>query len=193
MSKLFLKNLREKVFLTAPEEEIIQGLLTTKKIRRKQYLLQAGDVCQAVAFVETGALKAYSVDHKGQEHIIRFGLEGCTISDFASFMSGEPSVYNIEALEDTEVIVIPKSAWAEVQMKVPKYEQYVQLQITSAYADMQERITALISLSPEERYNYFITFYPLTAQRVPQHSIASFLGLTPETLSRVRHRIGKIK
>jgi CRP-like cAMP-binding protein len=189
MSKLFFQKLSEKISLTPQEEEIIQGLISSKKFRKKQYLLQAGDVCKSLAFVEQGALRAYSVDEKGQEHIIQFALEGWTISDLYSFMTGEPSIYNIDALEDTEIIVITKSAWEEIQKLVPKYEMYTRLELTAAYSAMQKRITALISLSPEEIYNYFTSLYPNIVQRVPQHMIASYLGLTPETLSRVRKRL----
>ena len=189
MSKLFFKKLNEKISLTPQEEEIIKGLVCFKKIRKKQYLLQAGEACKLLTFVEEGALRAYSVDDKGQEHIIRFALEGQTISDLHSFMNCEPSPYHIEALEDTQIIGITKSAWAEIQKLVPKYEMYIRLELTAAYSAMQQRITTLISFSPEEAYNYFISLYPTIAQRVPQHMIASYLGLTPETLSRVRKRL----
>ncbi|KAA2242725.1 Crp/Fnr family transcriptional regulator [Chitinophaga agrisoli] len=189
MSALFFKKLREKISLTTQEEEIIRRYIISKKIRKKQYLLQAGDVCKALAFVEQGALRAYSVDDKGQEHIIRFAMEGWTISDLDSFMTSEPSIYNIDALEDTEIIFIPKSAWEEVKKVVPQYELFIRLELMAAYSDMQKRITALISLTPEETYTYFVSVYPCIVQRVPQHMIASYLGLTPETLSRVRKRL----
>ena len=189
MSTLFFKKLNEKISLNLQEEEIIKGLITSKKIRKKQYLLQAGEACKLMTFVEEGALRAFSVNEKGQEHIIRFALEGHTISDLHSFLAGEPSAYNIEALEDTEIIGITKCAWEEIQKLVPKYERYIRLELIAAYAAMQQRITALISFSPEEAYNYFISLYPNIAQRVPQHMIASYIGLTPETLSRVRKRL----
>ena len=186
---LFFKKLNEKISLTRQEEDIIKGLVYIKKIRKKQFLLQAGDTCKLLTFVEAGALRAFSVNEKGQEHIIRFALEGQTISDLNSFMAGEPSAYNIEALEDSVLIGITKCAWEEIQKLVPKYETYIRLELITAYSAMQHRITALISFTPEEAYNYFISLYPNIAQRVPQHMIASYLGLTPETLSRVRKRL----
>lgn len=189
MSNLYFQKLRERIPITLQEEDIIKGLVSFKKFRKKQYLLQAGDVCKSLAFVEQGALRAYSIDEKGQEHIIQFALEGWTISDLYSFIADEPSIYNIDALEDTEVVIITKNAWDEIQRQVPQYEAYTRRELIGAYASMQKRITALISLSPDEKYTYFTNLYPNVVQRVPQHMIASFLGLTPETLSRVRKRL----
>jgi len=104
-------------------------------------------------------------------------------------MSGEPATYNIDALEDSEVVLITKAAQEELFIKVPKYESYSRMQITGAYLAMQKRVSSLISLSLEERYLYFINLYPTIVQRVPQHMIASYLGLTPETVSRIRKKL----
>jgi len=189
MYELFFKSLNEKIALTDEEEEIIKSYLTPKKLRKKQYLLQAGDVCKAIAFVEKGTLRAYSTDEKGNEHIIQFALEGWTIGDMYSFMTGEPALYHIDALEDSELVLISKTAQDEILNRVPKYETYTRMQLTGAYMAMQKRLTSMISLSVEERYKHFISVYPDIAQRVPQHMIASYMGLKPETLSRVRRKI----
>jgi len=189
MYELFFERLNEKIAFTSEENEIIKSYLTPKKLRKKQYLLQAGDVCKTIAFVEHGTLRAYSTDTKGNEHIIQFALEGWTISDLYSFMTGEPATYHIDALEDSELVMISKSAQEEILKRVPKYETYTRMQITGAYLAMQKRLTSNISLSVEERYLYFISLYPDIAQRVPQHMIASYMGLKPETLSRVRKKI----
>jgi CRP-like cAMP-binding protein len=189
MYELFFSKLNEKIAFTSEENEIIKSYLTPKKLRKKQYLLQAGDVCKTIAFVERGTLRAYSTDLKGNEHIIQFALEGWTISDLYSFMTGEPATYHIDALEDSELVLISKSAQEEILKRVPKYETYTRMQITGAYLAMQKRLTSNISLSVEERYIYFISLYPDIAQRVPQHMIASYMGLKPETLSRVRKKI----
>ncbi|WP_299990960.1 Crp/Fnr family transcriptional regulator [uncultured Pontibacter sp.] len=189
MYKLFFQHLNSKVQLTEAEEAQIKTYLTLKKLRKKQFLLQEGDVCKAIAFVEKGALRAYSVDENSNEHIIQFGLEGWTISDLYSFLTGEPATYNIDALEDSELVIISKSAHEELLQTMPKYETFTRLNITGAYLAMQRRLTSIISASVEERYQEFIALYPHIAQRVPQHMIASYMGLTPETLSRIRKRI----
>ena len=193
MYELFFHKFNEKVNLSKEEEEVIKQYLTPKKLRKKQYLLQEGDVCKHIAFVEKGALKAYVVDDAGVESIIQFALEGWVISDLYSFLTGEPATYNIDALENAELVLISKSAHEELLKKIPKYETYIRLQITGAYIALQKRLTSIISLPLEERYKNFLATYPNIAQRVPQHMIASYMGLTPETLSRVRSRMASRK
>lgn len=189
MYELFFQSFNEKVALTAEEQESIKNYLTPKKLRKKQYLLQEGDVCKIIAFVEKGSLREYSVDENGGEHIIQFAIEGWTISDLFSFLTGEPASYNIDALEDSELVIITKSAHEELLQKFHKYETYTRLQITGAYLAMQKRLNSINRLSHEERYLDFTTSYPGIAQRVPQHMIASYMGLQPETLSRIRRKI----
>lgn len=189
MYELFFQEFNKKVALTLEEQDVIKKYLTPKKLRKKQYLLQEGDVCKFIAFVEKGALRQYSLDENGNERIIQFALEGWTISDLYSFLTGEIATYHIDALEDSELVLISKSAHEELLLKVAKYETYTRLQITGAYIAMQKRLTSIISTSSEERYSNFVSLYPDIVQRVPQHMIASYMGLQPETLSRVRRRI----
>ncbi|MBD0376562.1 MAG: Crp/Fnr family transcriptional regulator, partial [Flavisolibacter sp.] len=102
MYERFFQKFNETIPLTQEEQDFIKNYLTPKKLRKKQYLLQEGDVCKFIAFVEKGALRSYTVDEKGAEHIIQFALEGWTISDLYSFLTAEPATYNIDALEDAE-------------------------------------------------------------------------------------------
>lgn len=193
MYKLFFRNFNQKILLTGEEELQMKEYLTYRKLRKRQYLLQEGDICKHIAFIERGILRAYSVDESGNEHIIQFGLEGWAIADLYSFITAEPSTYNIDVIEDAELVLISKSAQDELLLKMPKYETFTRLNITGAYLAMQRRLTSIISASVEERYAGFLTLYPNIAQRVPQHMIASYMGLTPETLSRVRRRISSGK
>ena len=189
MYELFFRHFNERVQLTPREEEEISHFLTPKKLRRKHYLLQEGDVCKYIAFIEKGALKSYSVDDNGSEHILQFGLEDWTIADLYSFLTGEPATYNIDAIEDSELVLIGKTAHEQMLTRFPKYETYTRMNITGAYLAMQKRLMSIISSPIDERYAVFNALYPDIVQRVPQHMIASYMGLTPETLSRVRKRI----
>lgn len=189
MYELFFKQIKEKVDFSDAELGIIKDHLTPKKIRKKQYLLQEGDICKFFAFVEHGALRSYTIDEKGAERIIQFALEGWMISDLYSFLTAEPATYNIDALEDSQLLLISKASHEKLLTSMWNYEKYIRMQVTNAYIAMQRRITSIISLTLEERYAAFNKIYPDIAQRVPQHMIASYMGLTAETLSRVRRRI----
>ncbi|MGV3508680.1 MAG: Crp/Fnr family transcriptional regulator [Sphingobacteriaceae bacterium] len=189
MYEVFFESFNSKVPLTAEDETQIKKYLSPKKLRKKQYLLQEGDVCKTIAFIEKGALRSYSLDENGNERIIQFGIEGWIISDLYSFLTGESATYNIDAVEDSELLLINKSAHEEMLLTMPKYETFTRLNITGAYLAMQRRLTSIISMPLEERYSNFIEQYPHIVQRFPQHMIASYMGLTPETLSRLRRRI----
>jgi CRP-like cAMP-binding protein len=189
MYELYFQNFNTKVPLTEEEQELIKNYLTVKKIRKRQYLLQEGDVCKCVAFVEKGALRLYRINEDGSEHIVAFALEGSFITDLYSFLTNEPSMYNIDAIEDSELVLITKGPSDELRRRSSKYQEFI-FQITSdAYIQLEKRITSTISLSIEERYKELIANNPDIIQRVPQHMIASYMGLNPETLSRVRRRI----
>ena len=189
MYEVFFQKFNEKISLTLEEEELVRQYLTPKRLRRKQYLLQEGDVCKHLCIVEKGALRAYVLDEKGVERITAFALEGWTMGDLSSFIKEEPATLNIDALEDCEMVLISKQAHDELLQKLPKYETYIRKLMTDAYIALQKRTTNMISLPLEERYNALTQMYPNIVQRVPQHMIASFMGLSPETLSRVRGRI----
>ena len=143
MYELFFQEFNKKVPLTPEEEGIIKTYLIPKKLRKKQYLLQEGDVCKFIAFIEKGALRQYSLDENGNESIIQFALEGWTISDLYSFVTGEIARYNIDALEDTELVLISKSSHEEMLRILPSYETFTRLQITGAYIAMQKRLTSI--------------------------------------------------
>lgn len=193
MYEVFFRKFNEKVSLTLDEEVVIKNYLTPKKLRKKQYLLQEGDVCKNICVVEKGALRSYVLDEKGAEYITAFALEGWTMGDLSSFMKEEPATLNIDALEDSELVLISKQAYNELLQTAPKFETYIRILMTDAYMALQKRTTYMISLSLEERYKAFIQMYPNVMQRVPQHMIASYMGLSPETLSRVRSRISNKK
>ena len=110
MYEVFFRKFNEKVSLTPEEEELVKQYLTPKKLRKKQYLLQEGDVCKSICVVEKGALKAYVLDEAGDEHITAFAFEGWTMGDLSSFIKEEPATLNIDALEDCELVLINLSS-----------------------------------------------------------------------------------
>jgi CRP-like cAMP-binding protein len=189
MHELFFKDFNRKVGLTGEEQQQVAAYLTGRKLRKRQYLLQEGDVCKAVAFVEKGVLREYSLGEDGIEHVVQFALEGWHISDMYSFLTGEPATHNIDVIEDAEVTLISREAYEEMLVTVPKFETLMRLNITGAYLALRRRLASSIRDSLESRYQTFITTYPDIVQRVPQHMIASYLGATPETLSRLRKRL----
>jgi len=188
MHELFFKKIREKISLSEEDEQLMRSHLIPKKIRKKQYLLQEGDVCKYGAFVEKGMLRSYTIADNGNEHIVQFAPEGWYISDLYSCISGEPATQNIDAIEDSELILLRFTSQEYLIQKIPQYEHFVRLQMQGAYIALQKRLTSMFNLTTEEKYARFLNIYPDIVQRVPQHMIASYLGLTPETLSRSRKR-----
>jgi len=193
MYECYFQHFNKRVPLTEEEQEFITNYLTVKKLRKRQYLLQEGDACKMVAFVEKGALRLYRVNEDGSERIVAFALEGSFITDLYSFFTYEPSMYNIDAIEDSELVLISRSASDELRKLSPKYQDFIFQETSEAYIQLERRITSTISLGLEERYKELTTNYPDIIQRVPQHMIASYMGLTAETLSRVRKRISTNK
>ena len=186
MFELLFQKLDEKIRLTAEEKEACKAYFAPKKLRKKQYLLQEGDVCRYIAFVEKGMLRSYTVDEKGSEHILQFAFEGWWISDQFSFFTGEPSIYNIDAFEDSELLLLTRQSEEELMARLPQFERYFRILLQNSLINLQRRMSASLSKSAEARYEDLIQSCPTIPQRVPQHMMASFLGITPETLSRIR-------
>ena len=142
-----------------------------------------------MTFVESGALFSYSTDAKGAQHVIQFAFEGWWISDLYSFFTQEPSTLNIEVLEDAELLTIDREQHQQLLAQVPRYETYIRLLYQNAYIALQRRVESTIGLTAEEKYVRLLDQYPTILQRMPLNLIASYLGVTPETLSRIRKQI----
>jgi CRP-like cAMP-binding protein len=186
MVELILKNVSKHIALTAHEVDLFTSLITTRHLKKRQYLLQAGDVCRTENFVTSGLLRAYTVDGQQHEHVLMFAAEDWWISDLYSFITGLPSTLHIEALEDSEIICIEKQSLEKLYAEVPAFERLMRILFQNAFVAQQQRILASISQTAEERYAAFIKKYPQLEQRIPQTQIASYLGMSPETLSRIR-------
>lgn len=186
MFERLAQNIAEHITITAEDFEFCKSLFIPKKLRRKQYLLQEGDVCKYTVFVEKGLLRSYTVDDKGAEHILQFALEGWWMGDLYSFLTNEPSIYNIDALEDCELLMITHPSWELLLKKLPVFERFFRIIIQNNLIATQRRLMGSLSETAEEKYNRLIQSNPDCLQRVPQHMIASYLGITRETLSRIR-------
>ncbi len=175
--------------LTAEEEKYFLSTLKHRRYLKRQFLLQAGDECKHENYVVKGCLRAYFVDPNGTPHIIQFAIEDWWISDLASLHTGSPSTFNIDALEDTEVIQIERSRFNELFEKIPKFDRMFRLMLTNAFIAHQQRIIDNLCMPAKDRYLAFIKRYRNIEQRVPQNQIASYLGMTPEFLSQIRKKI----
>src|SRR5215510_4236444 len=172
--------------LTEKEIEAIKDVYAPKKLRKHQYFLQEGDVCKYFGFIIKGAMRQYTIDDKGTEHIERLGIENWWMGDRESWMMLTPSVYNIDAWEDTELLVVTRADMLNLLHRIPALNKVVNVMDERHAIALQKRITASISLSADKRYTDFVNRYPELLQRFPQHIIASYLGITKETLSRIR-------
>ena len=174
--------------LKEDEIELIANVFQSKKFRKRQYLLQEGDVCKYTAFIVKGAMRQYTVDEKGEEHIVRLSIENWWATDRESLMKQTPSIYFIDAWEDTETLVVTKDAFMELKDQIPNLSEWMNnLDVNFAIVS-QRRLNAAISLSAEKRYQDLEKTYPEFLQRFPQHIIASYLGINRESLSRIRGR-----
>ena len=193
MHEPLLKYIKEHLSapLTEMEIEMIKGVYAPKKLRKHQYFLQEGDVCKYFGFIAKGAMRKYTIDDKGMEHIEGLGIENWWMGDRESWMMLTPSVYNIDAWEDTELLVTTRADMLELLHHIPTLNKVVNAMDERHAIATQKRITASISLSAEKRYTDFVNRYPDLLQRFPQHFIASYLGITKETLSRVRSHASK--
>jgi CRP-like cAMP-binding protein len=166
--------------------ELIKKAFIPKKIRRKQYLLQEGEVCKYLSFITRGAMRQYTVDDKGIEHVVRFGIENWWMADRESFELSVPTIYYIDAWEETELLQINSTNLRYLKDTVPTMKALTQEMEKRSYIAAQKRIHSAISLTAEERYLDLLKQNPVFFQRFPQNMIASYLGISPETLSRIR-------
>jgi CRP/FNR family transcriptional regulator, anaerobic regulatory protein len=188
----FKKYLDEKnVFLEVEEFNDWVSLITQKHLKRNEFLLRHGEVNKHIAFVVKGCLRQYTVDAKGKEHIVQFAPENWWISDIESFTTGRPSTYFIDAIEESDVLLIDNTSRERLMEEVPSVALFFQKLISNRQAVTQKRIAISMSAGAEERYLNFIETYRSLALRIPQHMIASYLGITPESLSRIRKQVAK--
>ena len=193
MFEQLFKSISQVVALSEEELDHCRSRFVPKKLRKRQYLLQEGDVCRYTVFVEKGLLRSYTVDDKGTEHILQFAFEGWWMADLYSFFTDEPSPYHMDAIEDCELLMIDRESWDSLLDHVPVLERYFRILIQNNLIATQRRLMGSMSETAEEKYIKLSQTFPEFIQRVPQHMIASYLGMTRETLSRTRSQMANKK
>lgn len=185
----FKHYINQENILPEKEVEIISNEFEVKEIKKGSLLLQAGEVCQNTFFIEKGLLRAYTVDSNGKEHIIQFAPESWMVTNRSSMYFKEPSELYIDAIEDSQIVILPIDFVCTISSKNPSFNVHNEKALHKHIRYQQKRINLLLSATAEERYVDFITQYPDLTLRVPQWMIASYLGITPESLSRVRKKL----
>ena len=191
MFDLLLKNIDRHIHLEPEESSFFISLARVRHLKKKEFLLQAGEVCRYDAFVLEGCLRNYYLDEKGDEHILQFSIEDWWTSDLYSLLTQSPANQFIDALEDSVVALFDRDDLERLYREIPKFERFFRIMLQHAFIAHQQRILQNIGSTGEERYRAFRSKYPQLEQRLPQHQIAAFLGITPEFLSKIRGKITK--
>lgn len=188
-----LKYFERLLPLNKEEKELVNQKFHPRLFRKRQYALQEGNVCTQFYFVVRGCLRMYKIDEQGTVHILQFAAEDWWIMDLGSFYSEKPSELNIDALEDTMVLQISHDDLISLYTQAPKFHRIFRVLIENSFVSLQKRLLQTISSTAEDRYQYFLETYPHLVNRLSQTQIASFLGITPEFLSRLRNKLSKPK
>lgn len=182
----FRAYLEKSLPITDEQFELISKDLKVKTFEKNEQILNQGEICSKTYFVAEGLLRSYSIDSKGKVHIIQFAPELWWLSERNGFLFNEAADFNIDAVEATTALIIPKDYFTNASPILPGLQELNLTMLNNFIRFMQRRINMLLSATAEERYLDFIKLYPNLTLRVPQWMIASYLGITPESLSRVR-------
>ncbi|WP_339878805.1 Crp/Fnr family transcriptional regulator [uncultured Algoriphagus sp.] len=189
-SKRPLANFLES-FIHFSEEEmnLITESFEVEKISKRQKLLESGKVCKEYFFVVRGCFRMYGIDDRGFEHNIQFAAQNDWIADISSFYTGKPSLLNIESLETSEILKIHQKDLYRLFEKIPKINRVFKVTIEHKYIELQNRVMQTFSSTADQRYLDFLEQYPSLSNRLPNTQIASYLGITPEFLSKIRKNL----
>jgi len=191
--KLILESVSRHITLTRKEEDYFASLLHEKKLKKKQFLVHENEFNKFTAFVVKGCLRSYSIDRNGFEHIIQFAPPGWWIADIASVLSNQPGKLNIDALEDSDIFLLYREDQLALFEKVPKFERFFRIITENSIAANSHRLIDYMGLSAQERYFTFCNRYPMLMKTLPQKQIASYIGVTPEFLSKIKAEFLKKK
>ncbi|MEY3398926.1 MAG: hypothetical protein RL220_1520 [Bacteroidota bacterium] len=180
------RNLEARVKLNDKEFEAMTSRMSVIHLKKREHLVVAGEVCRHSAYVNKGCLRTYHTDAKGVDHVLALSFEDWWVGDITSFLTGQPAYYSIEALEDCELLGIDFESQEEIFKEFPVYERHFRLLVQNAFIASQHRVIAEMTRTAEQRYLALLDKFPGIELRVAQQHIASYLGITPEALSRIR-------
>ncbi len=189
MNELLLKHFRSRISISDDEFQLLLENLEHKQVKKKEQLLEMGEPCNYTFFVNSGLLYSYSTDINGMEHVIHFATEDYWISDLYGFLNRTTASVTITALEESDVYMLHYDTLEKLYKKIPGLERYYRILYQNAYTSTQQRLDCQLSVSAVERYLKILTDDPKLLQRVPLHLIASYLGITAESLSRIRRKL----
>jgi CRP-like cAMP-binding protein len=184
---------RKGFLVTGEQFEFIKALFIPKKVKKGEFLLRAGDKVMYGMFVASGCLRTYTIDNKGKEHILQFSPEDWWTGDMNSWVNDLPSQFFIDAIEDSEILFFDNVSLQKLNKYIPESAAMYETALQKSLVATNQRIISSLTATAEERYNEFLKKYPSLIQRVPQHMIASYLGVSPETLSRIRKQQSRKK
>lgn len=181
-----LNHIKRYVQLTPQEEQLLCESLELKKVKKKELLLEPGKLCKGNYFVIKGCVRQYFLNSKLNEQIIQFGIENWWIADHDSLLNSQPSACYLQALEPSDLLLLTEKNRPELFKKIPALQSYFMIMMQKAFVASQRRIGFIFNQTDEERYRHFSSQFPGFMQRVPQYMLASYLGFTPQFLSRLR-------
>lgn len=182
-------HLQKRTTLREEEFELITKKIVVKQFKKKSIIVSAGEIHQYQSYINKGCVRMFYSDEKGHEHVVQLGFEDWWTGDISSFVTGQPGDYTIEALEDTELFLFDRCDMEWLYANVPKLERSFRILIQNALIALQHRMIASMSRSAEQRYIELTEKFPQLELRVAQHHIASYLGITPEALSRIKKNL----
>lgn len=183
-----LSHIKRQVTLSQEEEQFFTSLLIPVKLKQGEFIEQAGEITNNFIHVDTGCLMTYFTDPSGNDHVIQFSTSGWWTADLHSLTHQLPSIYSTRALADSEIFLLPKIRLEELVERYPVFERFFRIMFQNSLVTHQHRIVQAFSFTAEQRYDYFQQKYPQLEQYVPLKYIASYLGMTPEFLSKIRRK-----